>query len=185
LKPNDEAGPWKFQMPFEIERKFLLAADSWRKITHRREKLVDGLVAATEGRKVRVRIYEGKATLTVKGPKNGLTRAEFEYEIPRADAAEMIARHCGDKVIVKNRHYLEHRGFAWQVDEYGGLLEGVVIAEVELVSENQEVPLPEWVGEEITHDPDYRKINLLNARLARIARSDVALGFAFSASHDA
>lgn len=159
-------------MPVEIERKYLVVADTWRKHFHKREKLVDGLVAATDGRKVRVRLYEDRATLTVKSAREGLTRAEFEYEIPYADAAELIAHHCGDKVLIKFRHHVAHRGYVWQVDEYDGLLGGVTIAEVELESEDSVAPPPDWLGREITHDPAYRKINLLNARLAQLRQPE-------------
>lgn len=155
-------------MSVEIERKFLVAGDEWRSLSRRREKIVDGLVSASDGRKVRVRLYEDRATLTVKSAKQGLTRAEFEYEIPVADAAEMIANHCGDKVLIKTRHSLDDMGHAWQIDEYEGLLAGVVVAEVELASEQEFVALPEWVGREISDDPDYSKIDLLKARLRQM-----------------
>jgi adenylate cyclase len=156
-------------MATEIERKFLVADASWRAAAFRSERLVDGLVAAAEGRKVRVRLYEDRAPLPIKSPRDGLKRAEFEYEIPIADATELIAKHCGEKVLVKTRHYVEHMGFIWQIDEYQGLLQGVVIAEIELDSETDDAPLPGWIGREVTYDPDYRKINMLNARLARLS----------------
>lgn len=156
-------------MPIEIERKFLVIGEAWRRLCHKREKLVDGLVAAGDGRKVRVRLYEGRATLTVKGPKVGLSRDEYEYPIPVPDATELIAHHCGDMVLEKTRHYVAFDGYLWQVDEYAGLLAGLTIAEVELESETTSPPLPEWIGREITDDPAYRKINLLRARLAQIA----------------
>ncbi|MGJ0391639.1 MAG: CYTH domain-containing protein [Methylocystis sp.] len=161
-------------MATEIERKFLLEDGSWRAAAYKRELLVDGLVAASDGRKVRVRLYEDRATLTIKNSRDGLKRTEFEYEIPLADATELIAKHCGEKVLAKIRHYVEHMGFIWEIDEYVGLLEGVVIAEVELDSEDDHVPLPAWIGREITYDPDYRKINLLNACFGSLNRGEPA-----------
>ncbi len=155
-------------MSVEIERKFLVVGDAWRRACHRRERLVDGLVIACEGRKLRVRIYEDRATLTIKGARDGRTRSEFEYEIPKADALDLIENHCGERVVVKTRHYVAHEGFEWHVDEYAGLLEGVVIAEVELDDANEEPSLPAWIGAEVTHDPAFRKINLLNERLYRL-----------------
>jgi adenylate cyclase len=154
-------------MQYEIERKFLVVGDAWRALTHKRETLVDGLVAASEGRKVRVRLYPDRATLTIKSARDGLTRVEYEYEIPPTDAAELIAKECGDKVTAKTRHHVAHQGFVWHVDEYVDLLAGVIIAEVELESEATPVPLPDWVDREVTFDPAYRKINMVNARLAQ------------------
>ncbi len=161
-------------MATEIERKFLLENSSWRAAAYKRERLVDGLVAASDGRKVRVRLYEDRATLAIKSARKGLKRAEFEYEIPLADATELVAKHCGEKVLAKTRHYVEHMGYIWEIDEYVGLLEGVVIAEVELDTEDDHVPLPPWIGREITYDPNYRKINLLNARFASLNRGEPA-----------
>lgn len=158
-------------MAIEIERKFVPSNNAWRALSHMRERLVDGLLAAAEGRKIRVRLYETRATLTVKSARDGLRRDEFEYEIPVADATEMIAKHCGAKVLVKTRHYVEHLGFAWHIDEYHGLLEGVVIAEVELESEHASVPLPAWVGRDVTQDPNYRQSHLLTARLAELSEA--------------
>lgn len=157
-------------MPVEIERKFLVAGDAWRAAAHRRERLIDGLVVAAGGKKVRARIYENRATLTIKGERVGFTRAEFEYEIPAAEALELIRDHCGERVVVKTRHYVRHEGHEWQVDEYEGLLAGVVIAEIELDDAGEYVPLPLWIGAEVTDDPAYRKINLLNERLAGLVR---------------
>ncbi|KAF2990739.1 CYTH domain-containing protein [Methylocystis sp. MJC1] len=158
-------------MAIEIERKFVLSSNAWRALSHMRERLVDGLLASAEGRKIRVRLYETRATLTVKSAREGLKRTEFEYDIPIADATELIAKHSGEKVLAKTRHYVEHMGFTWQIDEYDGVLEGVVIAEVELMSENVFVPLPPWVGREVTHDPDYRQSNMLAARLAALSEA--------------
>lgn len=161
-------------MPVEIERKFLLAGEGWRAAVSHSERIVDGLFIAAEGRKARVRLYPDRATLTLKGPRAGLARPEFEYEIPTADAAELIASHCGDHVVVKTRHHVSYGGREWQIDEYEGLLTGVVIAEIEVECESASVELPEWIGAEVSHDPTYRKINLLNARLAETAEARIA-----------
>ncbi len=154
-------------MALEIERKFLVLNDSWRKFCKKSERLKDGLIAITdEGRKVRVRLYEGRATLTVKSPGQGAKKAEFEYEIPVKDAHELLDNHCGDYVLTKTRHSALYEGFTWQIDVYDGLLEGVQIAEVEIGSLDTEVPLPPWVGREVTGNPDYKKINMFRRRLA-------------------
>lgn len=153
-------------MAIEIERKFLLADDGWRPLAVREDRLRDGLLAVTADRKVRVRIYGDRATLTVKARSGGIRNAEYEYEIPVADAEELQARHCDGNLLAKTRHYVPYKGFMWEVDVYEGLLAGVVLAEVEIPRENTDVPLPPWVGAEVTGKPEYKKINLQKARLA-------------------
>ena len=151
-------------MSKEIERKFLVANDGWRKGEARADFLRDGLIASVDGRKVRVRLYGARATLTIKSKQNGPTRDEFEYDIPRADAEKLIAEHCDGVVLEKTRHYVPHEGFVWEVDVYGGILIGVVLAEIELPEADTPFSLPEWVGAEVTGDPRYKKINMLAAR---------------------
>jgi CYTH domain-containing protein len=150
----------------EIERKFLVLDDGWRASSVRSERLVDGLLATSKGRKVRVRIYGARATLCVKSRKKGPVRHEFEYEIPVADALHLIEHDCGGDVLVKTRHYVPYAGFTWEVDVYEGRLAGVVIAEVELASERFEPPFPPWIGREVTDDPLFRKSRFRAAGLA-------------------
>ncbi len=149
-------------MAIEIERKFLIANDSWRKHAVSSEVLTDGLIAVSDGRKVRVRSYANRATLTVKTKRLGPVRAEFEYEIPIADAEELLSL-CAETVLVKIRHRVPYKGFVWAIDEYEGLLNGVLLAEVELEDVLLEPQLPDWVGAEVTDDPRYRKINMVAA----------------------
>jgi CYTH domain-containing protein len=156
-------------VPLEIERKFLVKSDTWRQFVVRSERMRDGLVAASDGRKVRVRLYEHRATLTVKSQQERGQRAEFEYEIPRDHAEEMLGAHCGDNTIVKTRHYIPAEGLQWEVDVYEGRLQGIVLAEVELGRVDQSLSLPEWVGEEVTGRPEFRKMELLKARRASSA----------------
>jgi CYTH domain-containing protein len=152
-------------MAVEIERKFLVRDDNWRsQVTHQQE-IRDGLIARVDGRKVRVRICDQRATLAVKSKTDGLANAEFEYEIPLADAEEIMAHHCVRAGLTKTRYFVPHGGHTWQVDVYGGILAGVVLAEVELPSESTEVAAPPWVGREVTGDPAYKKFNMVNARL--------------------
>jgi CYTH domain-containing protein len=152
-------------MAVEIERKFLVRDESWRSQVTHRQGIRDGLIAIGGGRKVRVRICDQRATLTVKARKAGLANAEFEYEIPLADAEEMMAHHCVQSGLAKTRHFVPHGVRTWQVDVYEGILAGVVLAEVELPSETAEFPLPPWAGREVTGDPAYKKFNMVNARL--------------------
>jgi CYTH domain-containing protein len=151
--------------PVEIERKFLVAKDEWRHLAVRSVRLRDGLIAAYRDRKVRVRIAgDDIATVAIKGQRNGIVRAEFEYEIPIADAERMFSTMCQDDILEKERFFVEDAGGTWHVDVYGGILQGVVIAEIELEHENQELILPAWIGKEVTGDLFYKKINMKYAR---------------------
>jgi len=150
--------------PIEIERKFLIANDGWKHCAVRSVAIRDGLIAAYKDRKVRVRISDQTATITIKGAHHGLARAEYEYEIPLAEAESILSKVCPDETLEKQRYFVEHAGTMWHVDVYGGVLQGVVIAEIELEQEGQKVVLPAWVGKEITGDAFYKKINMAAAR---------------------
>jgi CYTH domain-containing protein len=154
-------------MPREIERKFLVAEDTWRKSVSREVTLHDGLLACANNRKIRIRLCDDRATLTVKGPRTGIGRDEFEFAIPARDAQALLQRHCLGEVLEKTRHYVPFGGFEWTVDEYRGVLSGVVLAEIELPSEETEFPKPPWLGREVTGLPEYRKINMVEAARRR------------------
>jgi CYTH domain-containing protein len=153
----------------EIERKFLVADGGWRAHAIRQEHLKDGLVSHSAERKVRVRIRDGSATLTIKAKKEGIRDVEFEYPIPMADARELLASHCGDLILEKTRYFVPHAGLLWHVDVYEGALDGVVLAEVELPDEHADLALPRWVGAEVTGQPEYKKINLQRMRQVALA----------------
>lgn len=109
---------------------------------------------------VRVRIVNGNAFLTVKGKNAGALRDEWEYEIPVSDARGMIARCASGRVIEKTRFIVPFEGFNWEVDEFGGDLQGLVVAEVELPAEDTQFALPQFIGEEVTGDPRYYNSSL-------------------------
>ena len=147
-------------MPQEIERKFLVTGSGYRgKGTA--EHIVQGFLSTAKERVVRVRIMGEKAFLTIKGISAGATRAEFEYEIPPADAQFMVDRLCVHPVIKKHRYSISFSGFTWVVDEFHGENEGLVVAEIELPSEDTQFEMPEWIGEEVTHNPRYFNSNLV------------------------
>jgi CYTH domain-containing protein len=149
------------QGPIEIERKFLVTNDEWRQLVVRSVRLRDGLIAAYKDRKVRLRIAGDElATVAIKGPRIGIAQAEFEYEIPIADAERMLSTVCQDDTLEKERFFVGDAGGTWHVDVYSGILEGIVIAEIELKHESQELILPRWVGKEVTGDPFFKKINM-------------------------
>jgi CYTH domain-containing protein len=145
-------------MAKEIERKFLVKNNTWREA--KAIKYRQGYLSTVKERTVRVRTMEDKGYLTIKGIAVGATRMEFEYEIPRKDA-DMLLDICEQPLIEKNRYAIEHGGFVWEVDEFFGENLGLIIAEIELTSEDQEFPRPDWVGEEVTGDPRYFNSNLI------------------------
>jgi CYTH domain-containing protein len=156
----------------EIERKFLVVGNAWRDHVTGSERLVDGLLATTsKGRKVRIRLYPDRATLTIKTRKKGRSRLEFEYDIPVPDAQQLLDTECGRTILSKTRHYIPFADFLWEVDVYEPPLDGVIIAEVELDSVDQDPPLPSWAGREVTQDPAFRKRNLFTERALRKFRS--------------
>ena len=146
-------------MGIEIERKFLVRdrgfLDGSPGVAYRQ-----GYLSTDPDRTVRIRRAGPDAYVTVKGRSRGATRAEFEYEIPAADADEMLAL-CIPPVIEKVRHRIEHAGRTFEVDVFGGVNEGLVVAEVELPSEDALVDLPGWIGDEVTDDPRYFNANLI------------------------
>lgn len=145
----------------EIERKFLVRDDAWRSQVVGTRDLRDGLLSAEAGNKVRVRTDGRAAWLTVKGPRAGLARPEYEYPIPLADAEAMLDRLCGSVVLEKRRHVVHHQRHVWEVDVYAGVLAGIVHAEIELAAEDEDFERPAWLGAEITGDPAHSKRAML------------------------
>lgn len=139
-------------MPIEIERKFRVTGTAWR--TADGQRICQGYLNRDQHRTVRVRVAGAQAFLTIKGVTTGATRAEFEYAIPLADAEALLAL-CDGPLIDKVRHRVEHGGLLWEIDEFLGDNAGLVVAEVELASEDQPVALPPWVTEEVTTDSRY------------------------------
>ena len=147
-------------MGIEIERKFLLAGDAWRGLGQA-VLLRQGYLSSTRERVVRVRIEGEQAMLTIKGANVGATRSEWEYPIPLADAAELLDGLCEQPLIEKYRHRIEHAGMVWEVDEFLGANAGLVVAEIELASEDQPFEKPEWIGAEVSGDARYYNANLI------------------------
>jgi CYTH domain-containing protein len=146
-------------MALEIERKFLVASNAWRPLATS-EAFVQGYLSSSPDRTIRIRIRGDAAFLTIKGKSVGLTRSEFEYPIPLADARAML-QLCERPLIEKTRHRVTHAGRLWEIDEFGGENAGLIIAEVELESEHASVDLPPWIGREVSGDPRYFNSNLV------------------------
>jgi len=146
-------------MAVEIERKFLVLP-SWVPLDGG-DHIRQGYVASSPACTVRVRTRADRAYLTLKGPTVGTSRLEFEYDIPVADAVEMLATLCS--AIVEKHRYLEvHGAHTWEIDVFHGANDGLVMAEVEMRTETDVVTLPPWAGVEVTNDRRYR-----NSCLAR------------------
>ena len=147
-------------MGVEIEKKFLLTGKDWKKLDEG-TAYRQGYLNSVKERTVRVRTIDDKGFLTIKGISVGATRVEYEYEIPVADAKNLLDDLCEKPIIEKNRYKITHGGFVWEIDEFFGENEGLVVAEIELESEDQTFEKPEWVGEEVTGDPRYFNSNLI------------------------
>jgi CYTH domain-containing protein len=144
----------------EIERKYLIKDDSWREYasgTIYRQ----GYLSTVKERTVRVRTIDDKGFLTIKGITIGATRKEYEYEIPTVDANEMLDELCEKPIIEKTRYKIDVDNLTWEVDEFHGVNDGLVVAEVELESEEQTFDKPSFVGEEVTGQTKYYNMMLL------------------------
>ncbi len=146
-------------MAIEIERKFLLASDAWRAEVAASERLAQGYLGNAERASVRVRIGAGHAFLNIKSRELGAQRQEFEYEVPLADA-EQLLQLCLPGRIEKIRHHVRHAGMLWEIDEFLGDNAGLVVAEIELDQPEQRFERPAWLGAEVTDDERYYNIAL-------------------------
>jgi hypothetical protein len=146
-------------MPKEIERKFLVKGDSWRGLA-KSQFYQQGYIDTINQTTIRIRIVGEKGFLTIKGKSQGITRSEYEYQIPLADAQQMLQELCQKPQIQKNRYQIQVKELLWEVDEFLGDNSGLIIAEVELENEDQIIELPEWIAQEVSHDPRYLNYNL-------------------------
>jgi adenylate cyclase len=144
----------------EIERKFLLQGDGWRN-QGQATLLRQGYLNSHKDRTVRVRIAGDEAFLTIKSRNVGASRGEWEYPIPVAEAAELLDGLCEQPLIEKIRHRIPQGQHVWEVDEFLGVNAGLVVAEIELGSEDEAFDKPDWVGEDVTGDVRYLNSNLI------------------------
>jgi adenylate cyclase len=144
----------------EIERKFLIRGDAWRSLA-KGTSYRQGYLNSVKERTVRIRTIDDKAFLTIKGLTVGATRSEYEYEIPLEECNAMLDTLAEKPIIDKKRYKVPFGGLTWEVDEFFGDNAGLIVAEVELDSEDQVFNKPEWVGEEVTGDPRYFNSNLI------------------------
>ena len=148
-------------MALEIERKFLVDA---KKISALNlaggEKIFQGYLSTDKNKTVRVRVKNNRGFLTIKSANVGIVRKEFEYEIPVADAEEIL-KLCAPNVLQKVRYKVEYAGKIFEVDIFSGRHQGLILAEVELNSQTEEIDLPDWLGEEVSDNPKYFNSNLV------------------------
>lgn len=149
-------------MAKEIERKFLVVGSTWRTLAQG-TRYRQGYLNSDKARTVRIRTVGDQAFLTIKGPTIGVTRTEFEYPIPYDDCVTMLNDLAEQPVIDKIRYKIPVDGLIWEVDEFLGVNEGLIVAEVELTSEDQAFEKPDWVGEEISGDVRYYNSSLIKA----------------------
>ncbi len=147
-------------MAIEIEHKFLLADPTWKQLVIKSVIFKQGYLNSNSNSSIRVRISDSQAWLNIKTAIIGNQRHEYEYEIPLADANEILALLCNKPIIEKTRHYVPINEHLWEIDEFHGENEGLIIAEIELEQQITEFHRPEWLGAEVTHDLRYYNNNL-------------------------
>lgn len=146
-------------MGVEIERKYLVADSSYRAMASGFSDIAQGYLSRDPDRTVRIRIRDERGFLTVKGRNRGEVRAEFEYSVPLEDARQMLDM-CSGTVIRKRRYYVDYCGHRWEIDEFGGDLAPLVVAEIELSDCDESFELPPFASEDVTGDPAYYNSNL-------------------------
>jgi adenylate cyclase len=148
-------------MATEIERKFLLVSDDWRHDADSGTRFRQGYLIGAEKASVRIRIEGERANINIKSATLGVRRQEYEYPIPMSEAEEMLDTLCEQPQIEKTRYLVPYAGHTWEVDVFSGKNAGLVVAEVELKSEDETIALPPWVGEEVSDDTRYYNVCLV------------------------
>jgi adenylate cyclase len=147
-------------MALEIEHKFLLNNDTWHQHIDRSVYYKQGYLSSTEKNSIRVRISDKHAWLNIKSAVIGTHRHEYEYEIPLEEANEILEMLCHKPLIEKTRHFVYHDKHVWEIDEFMGDNEGLIVAEIELTKIDEKFEKPTWIGQEVTHDLRYYNNNL-------------------------
>jgi adenylate cyclase len=155
-------------MSYEIERKYLVTGEPWKEYKKVKKILIkQGYISKSPKHTVRIRITDKKAYITIKGPTKGFTRAEFEYSIPYEDGQELI-KMCDGGIVDKVRYvFTDNHNQVWEVDVFGGINEGLVVAEIEVPSEDTPVKVPAWVTKEVTFDKRYTNAYISNHLIPR------------------
>ncbi len=147
-------------MAIEIEHKFLLSSDDWRKYVSHSVKYRQGYLSSQATSSIRIRISNDEAWLNIKSATVGTHRHEYEYPIPMADASEILKNLCRKPLIEKTRHFVTENNHLWEIDEFEGDNQGLIVAEIELDTIGQSFSKPLWLGREVTDDLRYYNNNL-------------------------
>jgi len=147
-------------MPLEIERKFLLRSDAWREQATTRVLMRQGYLSGGSRASIRARIAGDRAWLNLKSKRSGMTRLEYEYSIPVAEADEILNELSEGPLVEKYRHEISIGAHTWEIDEFLGDNAGLIVAEIELSDEAEAFERPEWLGAEVTEDQRYYNFNL-------------------------
>lgn len=148
-------------MGHEIERKFLVQNDRWRLLAGEAVRYVQGYLANNQRCSVRVRVADESAWLNIKSADLGVSRLEFDYAVPAAEAREILACLCERPLIEKIRYRVLHAGREWEIDVFEGENQGLVVAEIELNTVDDRFEKPDWVGKDVSHDPRYYNVYLV------------------------
>lgn len=149
-------------MAFEIERKFLVASDTWRQQAYQRRQIKQAYFCNTEKASMRIRISDQSGFISSKSMTTAIRRHEFEYPVPLHDAEFMLEHMCMGSAIIKTRHLVKLDQHIWEVDEFFGDNEGLLVAEVELAHEDEVFTRPDWLGTEVSDDARYFNMALVN-----------------------
>ena len=148
-------------MGVEIEHKFLVDKDKLPNLTNG-YTIKQGYIQTVDHTTVRVRIRDKEAFLTIKGKSHGISRLEFEYPIPLQDAQVMLTNLCQEVIVEKTRYLIVHKGHTWELDIFEGTNKGLILAEIELTSEDETFTQPSWVTQNVTEDNRYANSNLIH-----------------------
>lgn len=148
-------------MGIEIERKFLLKNDSWEQDVSSSAVIKQGYLAGSDKSSVRIRIEGDKANINIKSMTLAITRQEYEYSIPLTDAEKLLQDLCEEPQIEKTRYIVKHKKHKWEIDVFSGDNTGLVVAEIELQTEDEKFSIPEWIGDEVSEQIKYYNVNLI------------------------
>ncbi|MDH5484969.1 MAG: CYTH domain-containing protein [Gammaproteobacteria bacterium] len=148
-------------MPVEIERKFLIRNDNWKSAVDSSTPIRQGYLAPLSKASMRIRIDGDKANINIKSATLGIHRMEYEYPIPMDEALEMLDQLCDRPQIEKVRHRIKQGKHVWEIDEFAAENAGLIMAEIELESEDEAFDKPDWLGEEVTGDERYYNVNMV------------------------
>ena len=149
-------------MPIEIERKFLIASDTWKQSVHKSIQYRQGYLSNNSRNSIRIRVSDQSATLNIKSMQMGIQRIDYEYPIPLDEANEQLDRLCQSPIIEKTRHFIKHGKHTWEIDVFEGDNKGLIVAEIELSDENEPFEKPNWLGKEVSHLARYFNICLMD-----------------------